>query len=53
MAENPDVKITEISKMLAVKWKVIGDEEKKPFNEKAAADKQRYEEEKAAYNSSN
>jgi hypothetical protein len=36
--------------MLGEKWKALTDKERKPYNDKAAADKKRYEEEKAQYN---
>lgn len=35
--------------MLGDKWKGLSDSERKPYDEKAAADKKRYEEEKAKY----
>ncbi|KAJ8654232.1 hypothetical protein O0I10_010054 [Lichtheimia ornata] len=45
--ENPDASFGDIGRLLGQKWKGLTDEEKKPYNDKAAADKQRYEEEKA------
>lgn len=36
--------------MLGDKWKALTDTERKPYDAKAAADKKRYEEEKAKYN---
>lgn len=36
--------------MLGDKWKALSDSERKPYDDKAAADKKRYEEEKAKYN---
>jgi hypothetical protein len=36
--------------MLGEKWKALSDKERKPYDDKAAADKKRYEEEKAQYN---
>jgi hypothetical protein len=36
--------------MLGEKWKALNDKERKPYEDKAAADKKRYEEEKAQYN---
>ncbi|KAG1149979.1 hypothetical protein G6F37_004560 [Rhizopus arrhizus] len=45
--ENPEAKFGEIGKILGAKWKEMTDEEKKPFTEKAEADKKRYEDEKA------
>lgn len=35
--------------MLGEKWKGLSDKQKGPYEAKAAADKKRYEEEKAAY----
>ena len=35
--------------MLGEKWKQLNDKQKTPYEAKAAADKKRYEEEKAAY----
>ncbi|GAA6037696.1 hypothetical protein JCM8097_002293 [Rhodosporidiobolus ruineniae] len=51
--ENPDVKFGEIGKILGARWKELDDEDKKPFEEKAKADKARYEKEKAAYDDEN
>ncbi|CAM9375144.1 unnamed protein product, partial [Sphacelaria rigidula] len=39
--ENPDMKITEISKVLGQLWRTMDESAKKPFNKKAAADKER------------
>lgn len=39
--ENPDMKITEISKVLGQLWRGMDDNQKKPFNKKAAIDKER------------
>lgn len=36
--------------MLGEKWKNLSDEDRRPYEEKAAADKKRYEDEKASYN---
>lgn len=36
--------------MLGEKWKNLSDTDRRPYEEKAAADKKRYEEEKANYN---
>ncbi len=35
--------------MLGEKWKALSEKQKEPYEAKAKADKQRYEEEKAAY----
>lgn len=39
----------EVGKMLGEKWKNLNEKQKAPYEAKAAADKKRYEEEKAAY----
>lgn len=36
--------------MLGEKWKTLSEKQRQPYEAKAAADKKRYEEEKAAYN---
>ncbi|KAI8371618.1 Non-histone chromosomal protein 6 [Radiomyces spectabilis] len=46
--ENPEAGFGQIGKLLGAKWKKMSEEEKKPYNEKAEADKKRYEDEKAA-----
>jgi hypothetical protein len=43
------VPIGEVGKVLGEKWKALGEKQKAPYEAKAAADKKRYEEEKAAY----
>ncbi|KAL0234067.1 hypothetical protein PCE1_001105 [Barthelona sp. PCE] len=47
--ENPDLKMTDISKLLGADWRKLDDTQKIPFNELAAQDKVRYNEEKEAY----
>merc|ERR1712136_361636 len=47
--ENPDMKITEVAKLIGAQWQELDDDEKKPYEEKAAKDKKRYEKEKKAY----
>ena len=42
---NPDAKQTEIMTATGAAWKSLSEEDKKPFNEEAAAKKQEYEEE--------
>lgn len=44
-AEHPDMKMVELSKMLGQMWKELSDEEKRPFDDLATADKRRYEDE--------
>lgn len=38
-----------MGKILGEKWKELSDKEKKPYEEKAKKDKERYESEKASY----
>ncbi|KAL1916519.1 uncharacterized protein VTP21DRAFT_5710 [Calcarisporiella thermophila] len=49
LEENPDVKFTEVGKLLGAMWKELSEEEKKIYNDKASKDKERYEREKADY----
>ncbi|CAM9671553.1 unnamed protein product, partial [Laminaria digitata] len=46
---NPDLKITEISKVLGEKWGKMDAEAKGPYNDLAQTDKERYKREKGAY----
>lgn len=39
--ENPDLKVTEISKVLGERWRSMDENQRKPYNKKAAADKER------------
>ena len=48
-AENPDATFGQLGKLLGDKWKALTPEEKGPYEQKAAADKKRYEQAKAAY----
>lgn len=48
--DNPDISFGEVGRLLGQKWKELSDSEKAPYEAKAAADKKRYEDEKAAYN---
>lgn len=41
--------VTEFTKLASSKWKVMSAEEKKPWDERAALDKQRYEREMDGY----
>ncbi|KAA8646267.1 hypothetical protein EYZ11_000624 [Aspergillus tanneri] len=47
--ENPGITFGQVGKMLGEKWKALSDSERRPYEEKAAADKKRYEDEKASY----
>ncbi|KAK3073252.1 Non-histone chromosomal protein 6 [Teratosphaeriaceae sp. CCFEE 6253] len=47
--ENPGIKFGEVGKLLGERWKALNEKQKAPYDAKAAADKKRYEEEKAAY----
>jgi len=48
-AENPDASFGEIGKLLGARWKELDDEEKKPYIEQAARDKDRANKEKKDY----
>lgn len=47
--ENPNATFGDVGKIIGDKWRQLGAEEKKVYEEKAVADKKRYEDEKAAY----
>jgi hypothetical protein len=40
----------QVGKVLGVRWKALNDKQRAPYEAKAAADKKRYEDEKASYN---
>lgn len=40
-AENPDMKITEMSKVLGARWREMDEKQKAPYQKKADADKAR------------
>ncbi|WPK24263.1 hypothetical protein PUMCH_001530 [Australozyma saopauloensis] len=48
-AENPGISFGQVGKLLGEKWKALEGDEKTPYEAKAAADKKRYEKEKAEY----
>jgi len=48
-AANPTMASKDITKELGRQWREMTDEEKKPFLDEAAEDKERYEEEKVGY----
>ena len=45
--ENPGIAFGEVGKKLGAMWKNLTEDEKQPYQEKAAADKKRYEREVA------
>jgi len=47
--ENPDAGFGDMGKLLGAKWKELDASGKKPYEDKAAADKERYEREKEGY----
>ncbi|KAI6642808.1 High mobility group nhp1 [Pyricularia oryzae] len=47
--ENPGVTFGQVGKILGERWKALSDKQRAPYDAKAAADKKRYEDEKAAY----
>ncbi|GMH95800.1 hypothetical protein TrVE_jg12761 [Triparma verrucosa] len=49
-AENPEISFGDMSKKIGELWKACTDEEKKPFEDQAAEDKERYSRETEAYN---
>ncbi|KOS19321.1 Non-histone chromosomal protein 6 [Escovopsis weberi] len=48
--ECPGISFGGIGKMLGERWKKLNEKQRAPYEAKAAADKKRYEDEKAAYN---
>jgi len=48
-AANPGIKFGDLGKRLGQMWKELSEDERKPYEEKAAADKQRYESERETY----
>ena len=48
--ENPGISFGQVGKVLGDKWKALSEKQRQPYEAKAAADKKRYEEEKAKYN---
>ncbi|KAH8180106.1 HMG (high mobility group) box domain-containing protein [Sarocladium implicatum] len=48
--ENPGISFGQVGKLLGERWKALDDKQRAPYEAKAAADKKRYEDEKAAYN---
>ncbi|KAK6501758.1 Non-histone chromosomal protein 6 [Arthrobotrys musiformis] len=48
-AENPGIAFGQVGKVLGERWKALTTAQRKPYEDKAKADKQRYEDEKIAY----
>ncbi|KAK9467746.1 high mobility group box domain-containing protein [Lipomyces arxii] len=48
-SENPGIAFGQVGKVLGERWKALNSKEKIPYETRAAQDKKRYEEEKAAY----
>ncbi|KAK3015284.1 hypothetical protein RJ639_006922 [Escallonia herrerae] len=46
---NPDIKFTEVGKVLGERWNKMSAEEKEPFEAKARADKKRYQDQISGY----
>jgi high mobility group protein B2 len=47
--ENPELKFAEIAKKLGSTWKTLSPEDKKPYEDKAAVGKAKYQEQMAAF----
>lgn len=47
--DNPGIAFGDVAKVISEKWKALGAEEKAPYEAKAAADKDRYAQEKKEY----
>ncbi|GMK57680.1 hypothetical protein CspeluHIS016_0405140 [Cutaneotrichosporon spelunceum] len=52
-SENQDAAFADIGRLLGAKWKEMSPAERKPYEEKAHADKDRAAREKAEYNAAN
>jgi hypothetical protein len=48
-AQNPDAKMTQLSKIIGEQWKALSEDAKKPYNEAAAAAKLKYEGQRETY----
>ncbi|EEH19992.2 non-histone chromosomal protein 6 [Paracoccidioides brasiliensis Pb03] len=48
--ENPGISFGQVGKVLGERWKALNEKQRAPYEAKAAADKKRYEDEKASYN---
>ena len=51
--EKPELHTIDIIKIISAEWTSLSEEKKKPYYEKAEADRQRYEAEKKAYDEQN
>ena len=51
--EKPELHTIDIIKIISAEWMSLSEEKKKPYYEKAEADRQRYEAEKKAYDEQN
>jgi len=49
-SENPGIAFGQVGKVLGERWKALSEKQRQPYEAKAATDKKRYEDEKAAYN---
>lgn len=47
--ENPGITFGQVGKVLGDRWKALSEKDRQPYEKKAAADKKRYEDEKAKY----
>lgn len=47
--EHPGIAFGQVGKVLGERWKALSEKQRQPYEAKAAADKKRYEDEKAAY----
>ncbi|KAK2591138.1 Non-histone chromosomal protein 6 [Conoideocrella luteorostrata] len=48
-AENPNITFGQVGKVLGERWKALNDKQRVPYEAKAAADKKRYEDQKAEF----
>jgi len=48
-SENPGIAFGQVGKVLGERWKALTEKQRTPYEAKAAADKKRYEDEKAIY----
>ncbi|CAF9905511.1 MAG: High mobility group nhp1 [Gomphillus americanus] len=47
--ENPNISFGQVGKVLGERWKALSESERRPYEDKAKADKERYDAEKASY----